>query len=213
MIFKEDVSHLTTCLKRAIFQLDLLMDTSMYFWMFSFSVSVPVVHLLAQTNFILQAAFWSCPCTKTFWIKKTVIWCITWMGINLKYFFYYYMGCEISSFIISCSPHNLIITNILTVDLHFNSFFKKPQMLLKEGNRFWEEGLPYGKKVQEKSKPRIKHMEKCLYGINQVSLMEVIFGLSWFLFKFLTINSLHLIFYQCWQKRKKGIKMKLQENK
>lgn len=28
---------------------------------------------------------------------------------------------------------------------------------------------------------RIKHMEKCLYGINQASLIEVIFGLSWLL--------------------------------
>lgn len=76
-------------------------------------------------------------------------------------------------------------------------------MLLKEGNRFWEEGLPYGKQVQEKSKHRIKHMEKCLHGINQVSLLEVIFGLSWLLFMPLTSNSLHLILYQCWGKRKK----------
>lgn len=87
----------------------------------------------------------------------------------------------------------------------FSFIFQKPQMVLKEGNRFWEEGLPYGKQVQEKSKHRIKHMEKCLYGINEVSLMEVIFGLSWLLFMSLTSNGLHLIFYQRWVKRKKKV--------
>lgn len=91
----------------------------------------------------------------------------------------------------------------------FLFILQKPLILLKEGNRFWEEGVPYGKQVQEKSICRIKHMEKCLYGIKQVSLMEVIFGLSWLLFICLTSNSLHLILYQCWRERKKGIKMKL----
>lgn len=88
----------------------------------------------------------------------------------------------------------------------FSFILQKPHMLLKEGNRFWEEGLPYGKQAQEKSKHRIKHMEKCLYGINQVSLMEVIFGLSWLLFMSLSSNCLHFIFYQCWGKRKKVLK-------
>lgn len=66
---------------------------------------------------------------------------------------------------------------------------------MRDGNKCWKEALPYGKPVQEESKHRIKHMEKCLYGINQVSLMEVIFGLSLLLFTLLTSNSLHLVLY------------------
>lgn len=97
--------------------------------------------------------------------------------------------------------------------LTFSFILQKLLMLLKEGNRFWEEGLPYGKQIQEKSKHRINHMEKCLYGINQVSLTEDIFGLSWLLFMSLTSNCLHLIFFQCLGKKKKSIKMKFQENK
>lgn len=110
----------------------------------------------------------------------------------------------------SPQPHNYKYLNCRPT---FLFILQKPWMLLKEGNRFWEEGMPYGKQVQEKSKCRIKHMEKCLYGINQASLMEVIFGLSWLLFICLTSNSLHLILYQCWGERKKRIKMKLYKNK
>lgn len=162
--------------------------------------------------FFFQSTCWSYPYTWMFWMK-TVICCITWIRISFKYLFYYYLCSEIGSFIISSSPHKFIITNILNSRPTFSFVLQKLQMLLKARNRFWEEGLPYGKQVQEKSKHRIKHMEKCLYGINQVSLMEVIFGLSWLSFMSLTSNCLNLNFYQCWGKRKKSIKMKFQENK
>lgn len=61
--------------------------------------------------------------------------------------------------------HSLQIHNYkyLNSRLTFSFILQKPQMLLKEGNRFWEEGLPYGKQAQEKSKHRIKHTEKYLW--------------------------------------------------
>lgn len=72
----------------------------------------------------------------------------------------YNSGCDISSFI-SSSIRNFKITNILTVDRPMFSFiFQKSRMLMRDGNKFWKEALPYGKPVQEKSKHRISHMEK-----------------------------------------------------
>lgn len=163
--------------------------------------------------FFSQSTCWFCPCTWMFWMK-TVICCITWMRINFKYllllfmqwnrqFHHHFQSSQIRNHKYPSSRHT------------YSFILQKPQMLLKERNRFWEEGLPYGKQVQEKSKHRIKHMEKCLYGINQLSLIEVIFGLYWLIFMPLNSNCLHLIFYQCWGKRKKkkSIKMKLYENK
>lgn len=196
---------------KSILQLDLVMDTSTYFWMVLFSVSVPVVHLLPQMNFLLQTTFWSCPCTWTLWMMQTVIWCITWMGINkVSLLLFRLWDKQFHHQFQSLQPHNY---KYLKCRPTFSLILQKPRMLLKEGNSFWDEGLPYGKQIQEKNKHRIKHMEKSLYGINQVSLMEVIFGLSWLLFMSLTSNSLHLILYWYWGKRKKKIKMKLEENK
>lgn len=191
------------------------MNTNMHFWMFwRFCVCPhePVVHLLPYMNLLFPI----CMLVLSMFLNVLNEDCILLCNLNgnklqisllllfmqwNRQFCHQFQSSQVRNY------------KYLNSKPTFSFILQKPQMLQKEGNRFWEEGLPYGKKVQEKSKHRIKHMEKCLHGINQVSLMEVIFGLSWLLFMSLTSNCLHLIFYQCWGKRKKCIKMKLQENK
>lgn len=149
----------------------------MYFWMFLFSV----VHLLPQKNFLFQTAFWSCPCTWTFWMKKTnLMYDLNGNKFKVSLLLLFRLWSkQFHHQFQSSQPHNYKYLNCRPM---FSFILQKPQILLKEGNRFWEEGLPYGKQVQEKSKHRIKHMEKCLYGINQVSLMEFVFGLLTFIY-------------------------------
>lgn len=112
------------------------MDTSMYFWIIFFSVSGPVFHLLLQMNF--QTAFWSRPCTSTILNED----CNLMYYLNRNKFevsLLLLLGCEISNVIISSSPHKFVITNILTVDPHFHSFFKNPGC-------YWKRGTGFGRK-------------------------------------------------------------------